>query len=400
MSANSIVGNLRVNLGLDARQYQQGVRQAVAQTNGLRGAILPLTNAVRGLGNAMRAAFALTGFGSLIAILTTAVGKFVDLVRETGSFGAALEKVKDIALVVWDRIQIGGQAMIATLQAGFAGLELAFFRSLRSMAQGASDLFNDFAQNNPDSPFASMARNMSAQSERMAARINGSSVLDAYDKMNAGLAEAASLWSQAFAPLGAAADTAADGALGAAAAVRDVTAASNEMSDAAKAGASTMADTFIGLISRTKTLKSALADLLLQISKTFAQRGFAQLAGGGGWWGAAASALGAWTGGGKIGKNANGTNNWRGGLTQINERGGEIVDLPSGARIIPHDVSNRMADQAARSGVDVAVTVGIDQSGNLFVKQIAQQEAVKAAGVVAQSIPSKIQAYQNNPRGR
>lgn len=42
---------------------------------------------------------------------------------------------------------------------------------------------------------------------------------------------------------------------------------------------------------------------------------------------------------GKIPENASGTSNWRGGITRINEKGGEIVDLPSGTRIIPHEAS-------------------------------------------------------------
>ena len=41
--------------------------------------------------------------------------------------------------------------------------------------------------------------------------------------------------------------------------------------------------------------------------------------------------------------NALGTSYWRGGLTRVNERGGEIINLPSGTQIIPHDVSARMA---------------------------------------------------------
>lgn len=44
-----------------------------------------------------------------------------------------------------------------------------------------------------------------------------------------------------------------------------------------------------------------------------------------------------------IGANADGTDFWRGGLTRINEEGGEIVDLPTGSRVIPHDVSMAMA---------------------------------------------------------
>lgn len=41
--------------------------------------------------------------------------------------------------------------------------------------------------------------------------------------------------------------------------------------------------------------------------------------------------------------NALGTSYWRGGLTRVNERGGEIINLPSGTQIIPHDISARMA---------------------------------------------------------
>lgn len=44
--------------------------------------------------------------------------------------------------------------------------------------------------------------------------------------------------------------------------------------------------------------------------------------------------------------NATGTNFWRGGLTRINEEGGEILNLPRGTQIIPHDVSMEMARAA------------------------------------------------------
>ena len=45
----------------------------------------------------------------------------------------------------------------------------------------------------------------------------------------------------------------------------------------------------------------------------------------------------------KIPMLAKGTNNWSGGIAQINEKGGEIVDLPRGSRVYPHDDSVRMA---------------------------------------------------------
>lgn len=44
----------------------------------------------------------------------------------------------------------------------------------------------------------------------------------------------------------------------------------------------------------------------------------------------------------KVGNNASGTARWHGGLTSINERGGEIVDLPTGSRIYPANQSAKM----------------------------------------------------------
>ena len=59
-----------------------------------------------------------------------------------------------------------------------------------------------------------------------------------------------------------------------------------------------------------------------------------------------------------IGK-ATGTPYWRGGLTRVNERGGEIMNLPSGTQIIPHDVSVKAA--GGRS-----VTVNVNIQGNVI----------------------------------
>lgn len=58
--------------------------------------------------------------------------------------------------------------------------------------------------------------------------------------------------------------------------------------------------------------------------------------------------------------NATGTSYFRGGWTRINERGGEIVNLPGGTQIIPHDVSRRAAGQT----VKVYVTVQGNVIGN------------------------------------
>lgn len=65
--------------------------------------------------------------------------------------------------------------------------------------------------------------------------------------------------------------------------------------------------------------------------------------------------------GGLIGGNALGTSYWKGGLTRVGERGGEILNLPSGTQIIPHDVSKRVAGGQT---VQVYVTVQGNIIGN------------------------------------
>lgn len=67
---------------------------------------------------------------------------------------------------------------------------------------------------------------------------------------------------------------------------------------------------------------------------------------------------------------ATGTPYWRGGLTRINEGGrGEIVDLPSGTRIIPHDVSKQVAQGGGRN-----VTVNVNIAGNVIGNRAYAEE--------------------------
>ena len=84
--------------------------------------------------------------------------------------------------------------------------------------------------------------------------------------------------------------------------------------------------------------------------------------------------------GGKLTGNALGTSYWRGGLTRVNERGGEIMNLPSGTQIIPHDISARMAGGPR---VTVNVTVAGNVIGN---EQYADELGERIAGKVIRAI--------------
>lgn len=57
-----------------------------------------------------------------------------------------------------------------------------------------------------------------------------------------------------------------------------------------------------------------------------------------------------------------GTDNWKGGMAMIHDRGGEIVDLPQGSRVYPHDKSIEMARmEGARNSSGGSVTVNIQK---------------------------------------
>lgn len=68
-----------------------------------------------------------------------------------------------------------------------------------------------------------------------------------------------------------------------------------------------------------------------------------------------------------IGGHATGTSYFAGGWTRVNERGGEILRLPGGTQIIPHDVSERMVGGPS---IQVYVTV----QGNVIGNQAYAQE--------------------------
>ncbi len=80
--------------------------------------------------------------------------------------------------------------------------------------------------------------------------------------------------------------------------------------------------------------------------------------------------------------NAAGTTNWHGGWTRVNEKGGEIMNLPSGTQIIPHDASRNTP--IAGGGVTIAKLADsiiiredadMDKLGDAIVRKIRQANA-------------------------
>lgn len=69
-------------------------------------------------------------------------------------------------------------------------------------------------------------------------------------------------------------------------------------------------------------------------------------------------------------RNATGTNYFEGGWTHVNENGGEIMNLPNGTQIIPHDVSTKMGGGYT---INCPVTIqGNCISDNDFIDRIGE----------------------------
>ena len=88
----------------------------------------------------------------------------------------------------------------------------------------------------------------------------------------------------------------------------------------------------------------------------------------------------------KVGHNATGTESWRGGWTYVNEKGGEIMNLPSGTQIIPHEASRN-------------TPVG---GGNITIAKLADSIIVREDADIERigdAIVRKLRAAQQNRGG-
>ena len=75
--------------------------------------------------------------------------------------------------------------------------------------------------------------------------------------------------------------------------------------------------------------------------------------------------------------NAAGTNFWQGGETWVNEVGGEIIDLPTGTRIIPHDVSMAMAKNSSNdNSKGITQHITINSPTALSPSEVARQTRI------------------------
>lgn len=104
-----------------------------------------------------------------------------------------------------------------------------------------------------------------------------------------------------------------------------------------------------------------------------------------------------------IGHNAAGTDNWRGGATAVNEQGGEILNLPSGTQIIPHDVSMAMAQGSGNNAgtvVQFSPTTIFQGIGEGTTKADFKEMLDQRDEAWREQLPDVIAYALNHPRRR
>lgn len=95
--------------------------------------------------------------------------------------------------------------------------------------------------------------------------------------------------------------------------------------------------------------------------------------------------------------NANGTDNFKGGMTYINEQGGEIAVLPSGSKVIPADKSQKLVEGGLGNyhADPVIIELNININGQMDesmvdeIKRIANSIAEKVSKAVYEKMEAK-----------
>ena len=150
----------------------------------------------------------------------------------------------------------------------------------------------------------------------------------------------------------------------------------SRMADALTTGRAALGDFFGSILDGSDAAKEALLGLIKQIAQVQFTNGVLGLPG----MGAVASGIGSLL----IPSFARGTPFSPEGMARLNERGGEILNLPRGTQVIPHDISKRMADGAGNGellvrlqladDLDARIMRGADRAANVRVERFASAE--------------------------
>ncbi|MFD1913798.1 tape measure protein [Halodurantibacterium flavum] len=333
----------------------------------------------------LRAAIISTGIGLLVVAAGELIYQFSRLVHAAGGFGEAMELLGDVAREVWDRMVLRGKALVASLDAAWQTLKANFVSALSVMAERWADFTARIApalrfipgmqaayqglmaSSREASGFADTERELrglALASEAAADALNRAAArpMESIAALREVLArareevedgsDAANRLNDALAALG-------DGSGGGSAAtardgvdqLKDSVTGLGERMEAVR---NSMQNAFVNLVTGANTLRDVIGNLLNDFARMLANQAFMSL------WGAAfGTALAPATSPRPMPRPsfAAGTSFAPGGWARVNEQGGEIMHLPRGTTVIPHDLSKRMIDRGPAGSISPVVNI-------------------------------------------
>jgi hypothetical protein len=101
---------------------------------------------------ALRAALLATGIGALVIGAGYLITRFRELVEATGSWGAALEALGDLAEGVWDGIKTSAGSLVPALNAVWLDVQAGFMRMLSAIRGRWAQFLMEMALATPNIP--------------------------------------------------------------------------------------------------------------------------------------------------------------------------------------------------------------------------------------------------------
>jgi hypothetical protein len=360
--------------------------------------------------NGLRSALMKLGLPAIIIAAGLMVDQFVRLIEKTGGWGDAVSLLGEIASATWNGIIESAKAIPSGLASVWQNMKASFLGALSDMSLGFADFLQGIAGAGSGVPILEGMLDgvaSAASRARNAARDFGIASADAGRASVQLRNEASSIVTNAFEPARAAleklnavmrgnatdTDNAADAANRLNEAMSELTGggggsggAGGGVIEQAKSAfeqlgqtiQSSMEQGFMAIFDGTKKASGAFKDMarqiLAELFRVLVVQRIVGSFGGGGILGAIGGAFG-------IGKNANGTTNWRGGLTMVGERGPELVNLPRGSQVIDaQNTAGRMGGGDVVQHFNFNLAANGDESVRRIVAQAAPQivEAAKS----------------------
>jgi hypothetical protein len=398
---------------------------AIAYGVGL-GTVAAAKWAVAAAAKGLRAALMRLGLPILILAAGEMVYQFRQLVDATGGWGEALDALGALASDVWSGITLSAQAIEPALAAVWKDIQAGFFSMLESMSAGFADFMSNFtalaalpewgvtapfkalgdaavASTSLVDGFSTSARGAAAAADQLRSQAGQlasagfGQAREALDRLREIMAKSKDEGDEfngtireIYNSLNDVAGEGGGGAPAAANALRGLKSELDKIAPGARQVESSFESSFVNAVTNIRNARQEVAGLAMDLARMAAQSAFRSLFGGSKLFGGIASFF-------NVGQNANGTDNWRGGLTLLGERGAELVNLPRGSQVFDAQESARML-RGGGGGSHVLISLGQGLVGDILSQ--AEGQTVQIVREYDRGLPGRVADISRDPRRR